>query len=147
MSTNQKPPSRTAEQFVVRFPDGMRDRIAEAAKANNRSMNAEIVARLEQTFISAAYDSDGRFTADMREKMKQALSDLIIEITTDGKRKHATHVRERAEKIAAARGEAADEAAREAGWDDKRAMAAYELGMDAAIREMELERREVNKSK
>ena len=45
-----KPPSRTADQFVVRFPDGMRDRIAEAAKANNRSMNAEIVSRLEQTF-------------------------------------------------------------------------------------------------
>ncbi|WP_028310992.1 Arc family DNA-binding protein [Derxia gummosa] len=50
MSTDQKPPSRTAEQFVVRFPDGMRDRIAEAAKANNRSMNAEIVARLEASF-------------------------------------------------------------------------------------------------
>lgn len=41
------PPSRTAEQFVVRFPDGMRDRIAEVAKANNRSMNAEIVSRLQ----------------------------------------------------------------------------------------------------
>jgi hypothetical protein len=45
MST--KPPSRTAEQFVVRLPEGMRDRIAESAKLNNRSMNAEIVARLE----------------------------------------------------------------------------------------------------
>lgn len=44
------PPSRTAEQFVVRFPDGMRDRIAEAAKANGRSMNAEIVHRLQESF-------------------------------------------------------------------------------------------------
>lgn len=44
------PPSRTAEQFVVRFPDGMRDRIAAEAKQNNRSMNAEIVARLQQSF-------------------------------------------------------------------------------------------------
>lgn len=44
------PPSRTADQFVVRLPDGMRDRIAQAAKANNRSMNAEIVARLRTSF-------------------------------------------------------------------------------------------------
>lgn len=43
-------PSETQERFIVRFPDGMRDRIADAAKANNRSMNAEIVARLEQSF-------------------------------------------------------------------------------------------------
>lgn len=43
-------PSETQERFIVRFPDGMRDRIAEAAKLNNRSMNAEIVARLEATF-------------------------------------------------------------------------------------------------
>lgn len=42
-------PSETQERFIVRFPDGMRDRIAVAAKANNRSMNAEIVARLEQS--------------------------------------------------------------------------------------------------
>jgi hypothetical protein len=48
--SNELPPSRTAEQFVVRFPDGMRDKIAEAAKANNRSMNAEIVARLARSF-------------------------------------------------------------------------------------------------
>ena len=43
-------PSETQERFIVRFPDGMRDRIAEAAKSNNRSMNAEIVARLEKSF-------------------------------------------------------------------------------------------------
>lgn len=35
---------------MVRLPDGMRDKIAEAAKANNRSMNAEIVARLQDSF-------------------------------------------------------------------------------------------------
>lgn len=51
--TKDLPPSRTAEQFVVRFPEGMRDRIAEAAKKNNRSMNAEIVARLDRTFSDA----------------------------------------------------------------------------------------------
>lgn len=42
--------SRDLNKFLVRMPDGMRDRIAEAAKANGRSMNAEIVHRLELTF-------------------------------------------------------------------------------------------------
>ena len=45
-------PSETQDRFIVRFPDGMRDRIAEEAKANNRSMNAEIVARLERSFTA-----------------------------------------------------------------------------------------------
>lgn len=42
-------PSRTADQFVVRLPGGMRDLISETAKAASRSMNAEIVARLQQS--------------------------------------------------------------------------------------------------
>ena len=41
---------RGADQYPFRFPEGMRDRIKTAAKANRRSMNAEIIARLEQTF-------------------------------------------------------------------------------------------------
>lgn len=44
-----EPPSRALDKFVLRFPDGMRDRIAAEAKANGRSMNAEIIARLEKT--------------------------------------------------------------------------------------------------
>lgn len=44
--------SREDPQFKLRMSDGMRDQIAEAAKANNRSMNAEIVARLEASFPS-----------------------------------------------------------------------------------------------
>lgn len=44
------PPSRTAEQFVVRFPGGMRDRIKTAADENGRSMNAEIVYMVQSHF-------------------------------------------------------------------------------------------------
>lgn len=47
-----KRPGRGAEQFVIRLPDGMRDQIKESAERNNRSMNAEMVARLEQSFVS-----------------------------------------------------------------------------------------------
>ena len=37
-------------RFVVRLPNLMRDQVAEAARYHRRSMNSEIVARLEQTF-------------------------------------------------------------------------------------------------
>lgn len=37
-------------KFVVRLPAHMRDQVAEAAKHYRRSMNSEIVARLEQSF-------------------------------------------------------------------------------------------------
>lgn len=39
--------SRTADKFVVRLPDGLRERINEAAEGNHRSMNGEIVARID----------------------------------------------------------------------------------------------------
>lgn len=41
---------RGADQYTVRFPDGLRDRIKVAADANGRSMNAEIVATLEEKY-------------------------------------------------------------------------------------------------
>lgn len=44
------PAKQTDPQYKLRYPAELRDRIAEAAKANNRSVNAEIVARLERTF-------------------------------------------------------------------------------------------------
>ncbi|MBB1520745.1 MULTISPECIES: Arc family DNA-binding protein [Pseudomonadaceae] len=43
--------SRTADKFVVRLPDGMRERIADVARNHHRSMNSEIIARLEQTLL------------------------------------------------------------------------------------------------
>ncbi len=43
--------SRTADKFVVRLPDGMRDQIAEVARHHHRSMNSEIIARLEQSLF------------------------------------------------------------------------------------------------
>lgn len=45
----QESESRALDKVIVRLPDGMRDRLKDAAKANNRSMNAEIVARLENS--------------------------------------------------------------------------------------------------
>ena len=41
--------SRNADKFVVRLPKGMRTRISEVAKRYHRSMNSEIVSRLEDS--------------------------------------------------------------------------------------------------
>ncbi|TXH94603.1 MAG: Arc family DNA-binding protein [Pseudomonas sp.] len=43
--------SRTADKFVVRLPDGMRERIADVARNHHRSMNSEIISRLEQSLL------------------------------------------------------------------------------------------------
>lgn len=44
------PTNRDSDKFMLRLPDGMRERIKDAAEANSRSMNAEIVARLDSSF-------------------------------------------------------------------------------------------------
>lgn len=47
----RRPPSRAMDQFVLRLPDGLRDRVKRAAGASRRSMNAEIVLYIEQGLI------------------------------------------------------------------------------------------------
>jgi len=39
------------------MPDGMRDRVKDAAARNNRSMNAEIVATLEEKYPNMPFDA------------------------------------------------------------------------------------------
>lgn len=48
--------SRTADKFVVRLPNGMREQIAEVARQNNRSMNSEIVRRIATSLASDGVD-------------------------------------------------------------------------------------------
>lgn len=50
MSDKSAFPSDTADKVLVRMPEGMRDQLKDAAKTNNRTMNAEIVARLQESF-------------------------------------------------------------------------------------------------
>lgn len=55
MSENQRDP-----QYKLRWPEELRDKIQASAKENNRSMNAEIVHRLENSFPSAVRVPDPR---------------------------------------------------------------------------------------
>ncbi|MDB5822166.1 MAG: hypothetical protein JWR21_870 [Herminiimonas sp.] len=59
---------------MVRLPDGMRDRIADAAKASNRSMNAEIVARLQKSYEASDTPSVANSIADFRAHVSTLLA-------------------------------------------------------------------------
>ncbi|MFI8556385.1 Arc family DNA-binding protein [Pseudomonas putida] len=59
--------SRTADKFVVRLPDGMRERVAEVARANHRSMNSEIIDRLEQSLLNNRFEPVQIETVDTEE--------------------------------------------------------------------------------
>lgn len=53
-------PSQSQDKFIIRLPNGMRERIKIAADANNRSMNAEIVASLREMYPEPEPDDAGR---------------------------------------------------------------------------------------
>lgn len=60
--------SRTADKFVVRLPEGMCERIADVARSHHRSMNSEIIARLEQSlFQEGALDDELSMRLDSPE--------------------------------------------------------------------------------
>jgi hypothetical protein len=48
-----RPTGRGSDQFVIRFPEGMRDRIASLAAANGRSMNAELIDRIGKSMVDS----------------------------------------------------------------------------------------------
>ncbi|MFG1331118.1 Arc family DNA-binding protein [Xanthobacter autotrophicus] len=47
---NERKP-QTEDKYVVRFPDGLRERLKALASQNGRSLNAEIIYRLERSLL------------------------------------------------------------------------------------------------
>lgn len=63
-------PGRDSDQFALRLPDGMRDKIKASAEENGRSMNAEIVFALERYFAFQGIDiSSEPFTRQATDKV------------------------------------------------------------------------------
>jgi hypothetical protein len=88
MKEAQNPKStgpQAGDKYIVRFPEGVRDRIAEAAKANNRSMNAEIIDRLDRSFAPG----EGYATKAQLERVfskiaeEQALKDDALQLVRE----------------------------------------------------------------
>lgn len=62
---------RNSDQFALRLPDGLRDRIKSAAEANSRSMNSEIVS----TLLKAYPEIDTGVLVDLMELLFIAAND------------------------------------------------------------------------
>ena len=70
---------RDSDKFMLRLPDGMRDRIAAAATQNGRSMNSEIVARLQDTFSREAQRLPDRSHEPTQQEILDAIRKLVKE--------------------------------------------------------------------
>ncbi len=70
-----RPPSPDRDKFIIRLPNGMRDQIKDAADANNRTMTAEIVARLRQTFGETEPATDTS-VADLEATVRILMTEL-----------------------------------------------------------------------
>ena len=66
-------PSRGSDQFVLRMPEGMREKLRDIAEANGRSMNSEIVQRLQDSFDRDAQDAAyfASYQPPSQEEMEQ----------------------------------------------------------------------------
>ncbi|MBX8542478.1 Arc family DNA-binding protein [Pseudomonas cichorii] len=62
--------SREQDKFVLRLPDGLRPRIAAEASENHRSMNSEIIFRLERSEI----------LQKLQEEQSKVISQLLVRI-------------------------------------------------------------------
>ena len=61
---------KEADKFNLRFPDGMRDRVAEAAAREGRSMNTQLIAYVEAGL-------DGYSTKEMAESIRDIKAAII----------------------------------------------------------------------
>ncbi|MDX0543933.1 Arc family DNA-binding protein [Sinorhizobium medicae] len=72
---------RDSDKFMLRFPNGMRDRLKEEAAKNGRSMNAEIVHRLEASLaVGNLSPEDFLGIQQMENENAQRLADALRRI-------------------------------------------------------------------
>ncbi|ASV35288.1 DNA-binding protein [Pseudomonas sp. NS1(2017)] len=64
--------SREHDKFVVRLPEGLRPEIAAVARLNHRSMNGEIINRLQRTLI----------LEQLQERQSELIAQLLKRIDT-----------------------------------------------------------------
>lgn len=88
MSENQKEP-----QYKLRWNEDLRDKVMSSAKENNRSINQEIIVRLEESFLKEGKEPDSKLIYETLEQNNERLEramqvidklmDKIIEIQTN----------------------------------------------------------------
>lgn len=78
MGRQAKTPNDELDKFLLRMPDGLRERLKATAEENNRSMNAEIVGRLEFSLIMHPNAYLIRALIDLQEKLLAGKDELTI---------------------------------------------------------------------
>ena len=78
---DKKYPSHTLDKFQLRFPEGMRDQVKAAADQSGRSMNAEIIERLKESFVGAPVSEEALVAPDKARLIAQTARDQLA-ITT-----------------------------------------------------------------
>lgn len=74
---------QTDPQYKLRLPPELKEKIVASSKAHNRSMNADIVARLEQTFSDfddASFQLRLKEAVEHQKKMDSMLAEIMQEI-------------------------------------------------------------------
>lgn len=74
MSENQRDP-----QYKLRWPEDLRQKVAQSAKEHNRSMNADIVARLEESF-----KHDAGSVTDYEKTVQKMLFNVMANLHKEG---------------------------------------------------------------
>lgn len=75
-------PSQQQDKFVLRLPDGLRDRIKNVAANNNRSMNAEVVDTLEKKYPAPIMPDDLLISTIQKALTDGGLTETDAELKT-----------------------------------------------------------------
>ncbi|WP_104668364.1 Arc family DNA-binding protein [Ensifer adhaerens] len=80
--------ARQDPHFRLRIPEALKERIETAARANARSITAEIVERLERSF-SLKPETDGGLASeieDIRDRLGRVRDAVVAHVSDDTKR-------------------------------------------------------------
>lgn len=90
MADESKYPTRIAP-YGLRMPPELKERVEAAAKANNRSMNAEIVSRLAATFDVPSKNLENRILNPLSETDRLRM-EARMSSTTDERMEELLHL-------------------------------------------------------
>jgi hypothetical protein len=79
--------ARDDPQFSLRLPQDLKNRIDAAASANKRSLNAELVARLEESFDGVKGSTEGVAIAE--DSVRQ-IADKVVHALEERDRRRKT---------------------------------------------------------
>ncbi|MBF0620817.1 MAG: Arc family DNA-binding protein [Magnetococcales bacterium] len=88
--------ARSDPQFKLRLPQELKKKIEEAAQKNDRSMNAEIIARLKSSLneSSKSNASSGEDIGELSQVVRQVLDDSIQEFAEQRREETLSVLRE-----------------------------------------------------